>query len=52
MIAVVNPRVIKPHEENGDWGAKWLASNEAGSGSYKLLPESYRAARTGRSGKK
>jgi len=41
MIAVVNPRAIKPHEENGDWGAKWLASNEAGSGAYKLLPESY-----------
>jgi peptide/nickel transport system substrate-binding protein len=41
MIAIVNPRAIKPHEENGDWGAKWLASNEAGSGAYKLLPESY-----------
>jgi hypothetical protein len=41
MIAVVNSRVIKPHEENGDWGAKWLASNEAGSGAYKLLPDGY-----------
>jgi peptide/nickel transport system substrate-binding protein len=41
MIAVVNPRAIKPHEENGDWGAKWLASNDAGSGAYKFLPEGY-----------
>jgi peptide/nickel transport system substrate-binding protein len=41
MIAVVNPRVVKAHEEGGDWGAKWLASNHAGSGAYKLIPESY-----------
>jgi peptide/nickel transport system substrate-binding protein len=41
ILAVVNPRAIKPNEENGDWGAKWLASNEAGSGAYKLNPESY-----------
>jgi peptide/nickel transport system substrate-binding protein len=41
MIAIVNPRAIKPNEENGDWGAKWLASNDAGSGAYKLLPASY-----------
>jgi peptide/nickel transport system substrate-binding protein len=41
MLAIVNPQAIKPHEENGDWGAKWLASNDAGSGAYKFLPESY-----------
>jgi peptide/nickel transport system substrate-binding protein len=41
MLAIVNPRAIKPNEENGDWGAKWLASNDAGSGAYKLLPPSY-----------
>jgi peptide/nickel transport system substrate-binding protein len=41
IIAIVNPRVIKPNEENGDWGAKWLASNDAGSGTYKLIPEGY-----------
>jgi peptide/nickel transport system substrate-binding protein len=41
MVAIVNPRVIKPNEETGDWGAKWLASNEAGSGAYKLIPVSY-----------
>ena len=41
MVAIVNPRAIKPNEENGDWGAKWLASNEAGSGAYRLLPAGY-----------
>jgi peptide/nickel transport system substrate-binding protein len=41
MIAVVNPRAIKAHEENGDWGAKWLASNHAGSGAYRFIPETY-----------
>jgi peptide/nickel transport system substrate-binding protein len=41
MVAIINPRAIKPHEENGDWGAKWLASNEAGSGAYRLIPEGY-----------
>jgi peptide/nickel transport system substrate-binding protein len=40
-IAIVNPRVIKPHEENGDWGAKWLASNDAGSGAYKFIHAGY-----------
>src|SRR5207247_8469706 len=24
------------HEKDGDWGAAWLTSNEAGSGSYTL----------------
>ncbi|MGH6943523.1 MAG: ABC transporter substrate-binding protein, partial [Geminicoccaceae bacterium] len=42
IVAVVNPRVIKPHEQNGDWGAKWLASNEAGSGAYVFDPTNYR----------
>ncbi|RMF91655.1 MAG: ABC transporter substrate-binding protein, partial [Nitrospinota bacterium] len=37
LISIVNPRVLKAHEENGDWGAKWLSSNEAGSGAYKLV---------------
>ena len=32
----------RPHEKNGDWGAPWLASNEAGSGAYQLIPETYR----------
>jgi hypothetical protein len=36
-----NPRVVKLHEKDGDWGAAWLASNEAGSGAYRLIPSTY-----------
>jgi peptide/nickel transport system substrate-binding protein len=41
-ISIVNPRQIKPHEKDGDWGKAWLASNGAGSGAYRIVPESYR----------
>jgi peptide/nickel transport system substrate-binding protein len=42
IIMIVNPRVLAPHEVNGDWGAAWLASNEAGSGAYRVDAASYR----------
>lgn len=35
-IHAVNSALVKKHEKGGDWGAAWLASNEAGSGSYML----------------
>lgn len=35
-IHVVNSALVKKHEKDGDWGGAWLASNEAGSGSYML----------------
>lgn len=35
-IHIVNAALVKEHETDGDWGSKWLASNEAGSGSYTL----------------
>jgi len=41
MVPIVNPRVVKLHEKDGDWGAAWLASNEAGSGAYRLIPSTY-----------
>jgi peptide/nickel transport system substrate-binding protein len=41
-LYIVNPAVLKAHEKNGDWGSKWLSSNDAGSGSYQL--ESYNPA--------
>ena len=41
-ISIVNPRVIKANEKDGDWGEAWLASNGAGSGAYKLIPAGYR----------
>lgn len=37
IVPIVNPAVIKAHEENGDWAEKWLARNEAGSGAYELV---------------
>ena len=33
---MVNTKVVKSHEKDGDWGAAWLSGNEAGSGSYRL----------------
>lgn len=41
-VSIVNPRQIKPHEKNGDWGRAWLGSNTASSGAYRILPETYR----------
>jgi peptide/nickel transport system substrate-binding protein len=35
-IHVVNAALVKKNEKDGDWGAAWLASHEAGSGSYQL----------------
>ncbi len=42
IVMIVNPRVVKAHEVNGDWGAAWLASNAAGSGAYELDASTYR----------
>jgi peptide/nickel transport system substrate-binding protein len=42
LVVIVNPRAIKPHEKNGDWGSAWLSSNSAGSGAYKLDASTYR----------
>ena len=41
-ISIVNPRVIKANEKDGDWGKNWLASNGAGSGAYRIIPAGYR----------
>jgi ABC-type transport system substrate-binding protein len=35
-VHVVNSALLKKHEKDNDWGAAWLTSNEAGSGSYML----------------
>ncbi len=42
IVSIVNPRVIQLHEKDGDWGRSWLASNDAGSGAYKIIPDGYR----------
>lgn len=35
-VHVVNAALLKKHEKDSDWGAGWLNSNEAGSGSYMM----------------
>src|SRR3989454_486564 len=35
-VHVVNSALLKKNEKDSDWGAAWLTSNEAGSGSYTL----------------
>ena len=35
-IHVVNSALLKKNEKGGDWGAAWLTTNDAGSGSYTL----------------
>jgi peptide/nickel transport system substrate-binding protein len=42
LIAIVNSKLVKQHEHSGDWGEKWLSANTAGSGAYKMVPESFR----------
>jgi peptide/nickel transport system substrate-binding protein len=36
VLYVVNKKLLQKNEDKGDWGAKWLSSNDAGSGSYVL----------------
>jgi peptide/nickel transport system substrate-binding protein len=35
-IHVVNSALVKKYEKGGDWGAAWLTTGDAGSGSYML----------------
>lgn len=35
-LYVVNSALVKRNERSGDWGADWLARNDAGSGSFVL----------------
>ncbi|MCP5372302.1 MAG: ABC transporter substrate-binding protein [Hyphomicrobiales bacterium] len=35
-IHIVNSALLKKHEKDGDWGAGWLNSHDAGSGSFVL----------------
>lgn len=34
---IVDSKVVKSHEKNGDWGNGWLKTHSAGSGAYKLV---------------
>ena len=35
-IQVVNAKLVKKNEKNGDWGQEWLSKNVASTGSYML----------------
>lgn len=35
-ILIVNSKLVKKNEKDGDWGQAWLAKNVASTGSYKL----------------
>ena len=35
-VHVVNADLLRANEKEGDWGATWLSSNDAGSGSFML----------------
>ncbi|HEX9867278.1 MAG TPA: ABC transporter substrate-binding protein, partial [Candidatus Tectomicrobia bacterium] len=37
VVSIVNPALIKANEQDGDWGEKWLARNDAGSGAFRLV---------------
>lgn len=34
--SVLDRKTVRSHEINGDWGNKWLTTNEAGSGPFRL----------------
>ena len=42
LVSIMNPRVIKANEKDGDWGQAWLASNAAGSGPYTIDAATYK----------
>jgi peptide/nickel transport system substrate-binding protein len=37
IVAIVNAKLVRANERNGDHGAAWLAANEAGSGAYAFV---------------
>ncbi|MDA7948559.1 MAG: ABC transporter substrate-binding protein [Hyphomicrobiaceae bacterium] len=41
LVSIVNPRQIEKHVKDGDFGEAWLSANDAGSGPYKVNPETY-----------
>ncbi|GGC51198.1 twin-arginine translocation pathway signal protein [Siccirubricoccus deserti] len=42
LVAVVNAKLLQANTVNDDWGAAWLAANDAGSGAYRMDPATYR----------
>lgn len=36
-LVVVNSKLVKEHEKDGDWGAEWLSQNGAASGPFQIV---------------
>lgn len=36
LLSIVNSQLLRKHDKDGDYGAAWLANNDAGSGPYML----------------
>lgn len=43
LVAIVNPRLVEANIRDNDFGAAWLSANDAGSGAYRITPQSYQA---------
>jgi peptide/nickel transport system substrate-binding protein len=37
IVSIVNPAPLRAHEQDGDWGEKWLSRHDAGSGAFRLV---------------
>lgn len=35
-LYILNAKLVRAHEQDGDWGQRWLQNHEAGSGPYRL----------------
>ncbi|MHC9235114.1 ABC transporter substrate-binding protein [Pseudooceanicola sp. 502str34] len=42
LVAILNKDVVQAHETDGDMGAAWLSTHQAGSGSYILDEDTYK----------
>jgi len=36
LVSIVNSKLLRQYDKSGDYGATWLANNDAGSGAYRL----------------
>ena len=43
LVAIVNQKLVEANAASNDWGAAWLAANDAGSGAYQVDATTYRA---------
>jgi len=46
LVSVVNKKLVEANTVDGDWGAKWMAANTAGSGAYRYVAGSFKPFET------